>query len=108
MPATYLIVGEQKVLRFVVVDSSGVEVDLTGVTLGLVIVSAEDFSVEMCTKETVDFDVGLAARGVVKVTLESADLVTAGNWLGQLKIVFLDSTIDKSARFSLVVSVAIA
>lgn len=108
MATTYLVQGEQKVLRFEVTDSAGQEVDLTGVELALKIVQAEDFTTVMCEKATGDFNVVQAARGIVKCTLTSANLATAGNWLGQLKMTFTDATIDKSVRFDLVVETAIA
>jgi len=108
MATIYLIQGEQKVLRFEVTDGAGQEVDLTGVGLALKIVQAEDLTTVMCEKVTGDFDVTQKARGIVKCTLTSADLATAGNWLGQLKMTFVDATIDKSVRFDLVVETAIA
>lgn len=110
MSTVNLKAGEAKTIRFTVTDTSGAAVDLSSTTLALVVKKrkSSDVSADI-TKSDGSFDKTQAASGIVDVNISSSDSsLPAANYVGELKITFSATCIDKSADITFTIEAAVA
>lgn len=99
---------EAKTVRFTVTDADGSAVDLSTSTLQFDIKRHKRDTTALVTKADAVFDKTSAALGIVTVPLSETDLDQAyGDYVGELKIVFSGSNIDKSADISIEIQKAV-
>jgi hypothetical protein len=99
--------GEAKTLTLTVKEN-GVGIDLTAASLFLGVKQRKTDASFAIQKQDADFDKSQAAAGIISVFLSDADLgVDPGQYIGELKATFPDSTIDKSADLSFKVEQAV-
>ena len=94
--------GEAKTVTWTVKDSSGNLVDLSSASISFAIAPSEG-ETPIVTKTDSDFDDSNEANGVTSTVLTSSDLGTAGTYVGQLKIQFSATNIDKSLVIPIVI-----
>lgn len=98
---------EAKTIRFTVKDADGAAVDLSG-TLQFDIKRHKRDTSATVTKADAAFDKTLAALGIVTVPLSSTDLdLEYGDYVGEFKITFSATNIDKSADISIEIQQAV-
>lgn len=90
------------------VKEDGTPVNLTGVELFLAVKRNKGDAEYAFSKEDDDFDKTNAANGVVSVLVSTTDLdQIAGPYVGELKVSYLDGTIDKSADLQIIINQAV-
>jgi hypothetical protein len=100
---------EAKTLRFTC-RSNGTPVDLSSATLAFMVKAAKTDSDNQAKISKVDADFGKsqAVAGIITLPISASDLnQTAGLYLGELKITFAASAIDKSADISIIIEQAV-
>lgn len=99
--------GEKKFLVLTVKDANGQLVDLSGAALFLGFKSKKTDTTYTFSKEDASFDKSNGASGEVSVLLTETDTATAGKFIGELKVTFQDTTIEKSVDFYLYIEQAV-
>lgn len=90
------------------VREDGNPVNLTGAGLFLGVKRNKSDAEYVFFKEDEDFNKTDAANGVVSVLLSTSDLdQIAGPYVGELKVSYLDGTIDKSADLQIIINQAV-
>ena len=98
---------EAKTLTFTVTDSAGNPVDLSSTTLTFAVKSEITSSSTEFTKTDIDFDKTDAIDGIVTVILTTDDTDRTGTFVGELKIAFSSTSIDKSANITVTIDEAV-
>jgi len=89
--------GEAKTLTFTVTED-GVAVDLSTATLAFGVKKRKRDDSYIFSKADEDFDKTQAANGIVSIDLSITDTdQDPWSYVGELKVTFADSSIDKSA-----------
>jgi hypothetical protein len=100
--------GEKKHLTFIVKDAQGQLVDLSNTTLFVGFKSKKSDAAYVFSKSDTDFVKIEAPNGEVSVLLVETDTATiSGKLIGELRITFQDTTIEKSIDFFLYVEQAV-
>lgn len=86
---------EAKTVTFTIKDEDGVVVDVSITTMTFV-VKQNIRGPALITKNDSDFNKVQSTSGIVSFLLDSTDTDRDGHFLGELKIVFSTSNIDKS------------
>jgi hypothetical protein len=88
---------EAKTLTFTIKDSNGVVIDVSNpTTVEFAVKDSLDAGTTIILKVNADFDKTLASSGIVKVNLSTTNTDNVGNFIGELKITFSGTNIDKS------------
>lgn len=99
--------GEAKTITFTVIDSDDALVDLSTATLSFAMAPAIDATLTF-SKSDSDFDDTNEANGVTSFVMSDTDSGTAGDYVGQLKIIFTAGMdIDKSEMLSILIKPAL-
>ena len=110
MATVTLKAGEAKTIRFTVTDADGVAVNLSSATLTFVVKKRKgsDVSADIA-KNDGNFNKTQAASGIVDVDISSSNSnLPAANYIGELKIIFSATNIDKSADITFTIEEAVA
>lgn len=99
--------GESKSLILIVKDADGAATDLTSTTLFLGIKRSKSDATYVIQKSDTDFVKEQAAQGIVTVLLTETDTVSAGQFIGELKVLFTGGNIEKSSDFKLTIEKAV-
>jgi nitrogen fixation protein FixH len=100
--------GEAKTIRFTITDANGATVDVGEATLTFMVKQKKDDEVAVITKNDGDFDKTQAASGIVDVDVSATDsALPACEYVGELKVSFSASNIDKSADLDFVIEQAV-
>jgi hypothetical protein len=97
--------GEAKALKFNV-QADGAAMNLSGATLFLGIKSSKGDATYLLFKDDSQFDKTQAALGITSVFMD-ATILAPGTYVGELKIQFLDGSIDKSDDLNFMVEQAV-
>jgi hypothetical protein len=100
---------EAKTVRFTC-TSGGSAVDLSTATLLFMVKKSklESDSQASISKGNADFGVASAASGIVTVDLSATDLTLSdGAYVGELKVIFSASNIDKSSDIAITIEKAV-
>ena len=99
--------GEAKTIRFTVTDAGGV-VNLVGTTLTFGVKKNKSDAVYVIEKADAVFGKVLAATGIVTVPLLATDTnQPQGEYVGELKIFFVATNIDKSSDITIIIEQAV-
>ena len=99
--------GEAKTLTLTVTEG-GTAVDLSAATLEFAVKKRKSDTSYVIRKEDGDFDKTQAADGIVSVDLSAADTdQDPWSYIGELKVSFSASSIDKSADLTVVIEQAV-
>ncbi len=99
--------GEAKTLTLTIKEN-GIAKDVSTATLLLGVKKPKSDTTYAFSKEDAGFNKTQAAQGIVSVFLSDTDLgIAPGLYIGELKVSFPDSTIDKSADLSFMVEQAV-
>lgn len=92
---------EAKTVALTITDENGSVVDVSEATLTFVVKKNLSDSDAVITKNDDDFDKTDASKGEVSFTLTTEDTDRIGIFVGELKIYFSATDIDKSGNISL-------
>lgn len=87
---------EAKLVTFTIKDNAGAVIDVSDPTSVSFMVKDKVGGTTVISKANSDFDKTNAANGVVTVTLTVSDTAIVGTYIGELKIQFSATSIDKS------------
>ena len=99
---------EEKTIKFTLTDSSGDRVDLTGSSFAFDVARDKPHNKVVIQKVHVDFDETSAATGEVLVTLNATNTnQTAGQYVGELRVVLASGAVHKSTDIDIEIETAI-
>jgi len=100
--------GEAKTLTITVTDENDAVVDLSSATLFLGVKKRKADADYIFSKDDEDFDKSQVADGIVAVDLSAEDTAQdPWSYVGELKVTFADSSVDKSADLIISIEQAI-
>jgi hypothetical protein len=101
--------GEAKTIRFTITDAAGDAVDVSEATLTFMVKQNKKNDSALIAKNDGDFDKTQAASGIVDVDISAteSDLPALDAYVGELKVQFSSSNIDKSADIDFVIEGAV-
>ena len=94
--------GEAKTIKFTLVDSDGVAVNVSAATVVLSVRRLTSSTSELFNKADGDFDKTSGASGILRVDLSATDLDFSGTAEAILKVTIAATSIDKNV-FTMVV-----
>jgi hypothetical protein len=98
---------EAKPIKFVA-QADGAPMNLSGATLFFGVKQTKNDTSFVFSKDDTQFDKSKAADGIVAVFLDTADTnQVPGAYVGELKIEFLDGSIDRSDDLNVVIEQAV-
>ena len=99
---------EAKTITFTITDSDGSAVDVSSATLTFAVKQNITDSTVIITKADGDFDKTQAANGIVTCILTATDTDrSADDFVGELKIYFSASNVDKSSTINISIKEAV-
>jgi len=98
---------EAKTLTFTIRDNNGDVLDVSDPTTVDFVVKDRPGGSTIISKQNSDFDKTNAADGKVSVVLDSTDTDYVGSYVGELKITFSGTNIDKSDYIQILIQEAI-
>lgn len=100
--------GEARTLTITVTDENGAVVILSSATLFLGVKKRKSDDTYIFFKDDEDFDKSQAVNGIVSVDLTAEDTnQTPWSYIGELKITFADSSVNKSADLTIAIEQAV-
>jgi hypothetical protein len=99
--------GEAKTIIFTITDSSGDAVNCFNVNPLFEAKVDKEATAKLFSKVSGDFDFTFASTGILSVPLLAADTAGAGDYVGELKLSWSTTNIDKSHDIGIFIDTAI-